>query len=530
MWNEEQIVLDNITITYTSDWWNAANVGQCPDIRIRIFNGSGDEVEDIQKYDDCTNIYFNNLELVLSDFPYTVKIYERDSYGWGAYIDYEYSGSFTIDESDTGFNSWSTINNGTNYGTFSTQLEASSEPKPHLDAHWGAARTIDYFSETFGRNSFDDEGSLLTLYTNWKTGYANAGWSSNNFIVLGDGDGYISSYRTYLNVIGHEFTHGLIDYEADLIYEGEAGALNESFADIFGTAIEFFAKPETADWNHGEEGYLIPYNSTTLSGGFVRSLENPKLKGQPDTYGGDFWKNPLLLTDDYGGVHRNSGVQNYWFYLLTVGGQGTNDNGDSYIVNGIGIDKSSKITYRNLTEHLTNTSDFHAAYIGSIGATEDLISEGILTESDLYSVRQAWHAVGVAPQPELYCDNEVTVLTDIYGTVSDGSGNAEYLNNTNCSWVIKPQAANKITIHFNEFNLENGYDFVRIYNGVNNDSNALIAVLTGEINSYDILASTFETDSDVGAILIEFSSDLSETSGGWSFEYSAFPLPSDTVP
>ena len=157
------------------------------------------------------------------------------------------------------------------------------------------------------------------------------------------------------------------------------------------------------------------------SGDFMRSLENPKLKDQPDTYGGINWKDPQNHEDDNGGVHYNSGVQNYWFYLLSNGGSGVNDNGDEYLVNGIGINKAIDICYRNITEELTLLSDFEDAYHGSIDATQDLITEGVLSENDLFSVRQAWYAVGVGPQPELYCDDETTTLVDAFGTLTDGS-------------------------------------------------------------------------------------------------------------
>ena len=80
-------------------------------------------------------------------------------------------------------------------------------------------------------------------------------------------------------------------------------------------------------------------------------MENPNIAFCPDTYGGTYWINPG--GPDLGGVHTNSSVQNFWFYLLSVGGTGVNDNGDSYSVTGIGIDDAAKIAYRNLTVYLT---------------------------------------------------------------------------------------------------------------------------------------------------------------------------------
>jgi len=518
LWNDQEIILNNITISSMTNWWNLVNVNQCPDIRIKIYNNIGTKVKDIQYYDDCGYIYFNNLNLSSSNAPYTVRIYERDDTWWpivGWDIDYDNGGSFVINLDNTESNNWS---NGYCSGSYSTSLSISDEPQPHLDAHWGAEITHDYFTEKFSRNGFDNQGSQMRLFTNVGENYNNAGWVDEwngfeNFMIFGDGDGITKSFHTSLDIIGHEISHGLISSESCLDYIGESGALNESFADILGTAIEFFGKPENANWTLAEDIYLNP------SGDFMRSLESPKLKGQPDTYGGLNWENPQNYDDDNGGVHHNSGVQNYWFYLLSNGGSGVNDNGDEYLVNGIGINKAIDVCYKNITEELTLLSDYEDAYIGSIDATENLISEGTLSENDLFSVKQAWYAVGVGPQPELYCDDETTTLVDAFGTLSDGSDELDYLDQTNCSWVIKPAAANKITIHFTEFDLEEGYDFVRIYNGVNPDPSALIVELTGTINPFDFEASTFQTSDDVGAILIEFVSNYSITSSGWSFDY-----------
>ena len=79
---------------------------------------------------------------------------------------------------------------------------------------------------------------------------------------------------------------------------------------------------------------------------------------------------------NFGGVHTNSSVQNFWFYLLSVGGSGVNDNGDTYSVTGIGIADAEKIAYRNLTVYLTQTSNFHSSRAGSINAAEDLFGLG----------------------------------------------------------------------------------------------------------------------------------------------------------
>ena len=140
--------------------------------------------------------------------------------------------------------------------------------------------------------------------------------------------------------------------------------MNESFSDIFGTAIEFFIEGSlSADWLIGED-------ITLYSPFVIRSMQNPNLAWCPDTYGGLYWD---FQSEE---VHTNSGVQNFWFYLLSVGGSGVNDNGDPYSVTGIGIDDAAKIAYRNLTVYLTPTSNYHNSRAGSINAAADLFGVG----------------------------------------------------------------------------------------------------------------------------------------------------------
>src|SRR5690606_10092700 len=129
--------------------------------------------------------------------------------------------------------------------------------------------------------------------------------------------------------------------------------------------------------------------------GGLRDMSSPNLKGQPDTYMGDLWHSGY---DDYGGVHTNSGVQNFWFYLLSEGGSGVNDVEYEYSVKALGIDKASQITYRNLTEYVSLFSDYFDSRIGSLLATADLFGKN----SEIYNeVAGAWDAVGVIDEPTI---------------------------------------------------------------------------------------------------------------------------------
>jgi len=242
------------------------------------------------------------------------------------------------------------------------------------DAHWGAEMTFDYFFNVHGRNSFDGNGAPLISYVNYGNAFFNAFWNGQ-VMTYGAGPGNNLPLSS-LDVCGHEFTHGLTGNSSGLIYQDESGALNESFSDIFGIAIEFFASPNP-NWLIGEDI------------GAFRSLSNPSLFQDPDTYLGSFW---VTGSQDNGGVHTNSGVQNFWFYLLTNGGSGTNDNGDAYAVTGIGMQAAAAIAYRNNTVYLNPSSGYEDARYYAIQSAIDLYGD---CSPEMIQTFNAWHAVGV---------------------------------------------------------------------------------------------------------------------------------------
>lgn len=298
--------------------------------------------------------------------------------------------SFPITNTTTpGTYPWSdTTNNAGNYIVANTK-------NPALDAHWGIEQAYDYYKTVFNRTSYDDNGGKITNYMNgvWPSSNTQLNAAAMpepyNSMVYGLGDGNNYNPFVALDVTGHEFSHMIVEHNGHggLRYRGESGALNESFADIFGTCVEFFAQPTTANWTMGEDVFM-------LSGNFLRSMANPKLRENPHTYGGQYWIDPNNTSNDNGGVHYNSGVQNKWFYLLCEGGSGVNDNGDSYNVTAIGMEKAEKIAYRNLTQYLTNRADYQDAYEGSLQATRDLYGND--TNSVEYRmVKHAWYAVGI---------------------------------------------------------------------------------------------------------------------------------------
>ncbi|MBL4651317.1 MAG: PKD domain-containing protein [Flavobacteriales bacterium] len=248
------------------------------------------------------------------------------------------------------------------------------------DAHWAAEMFYDYFSTTFGRDSYDDSGAKLITNVHYGSNYGSAFWDGTS-VSIGDGDGSTYGPLTTIDIIAHEFSHGIIETTANLVFSAEPGALSESFSDVFATAVEFYAKSGSANWTIKEDAHL--------SGGADHSLANPKAYGQPDTYFGTNWATGSA--DNYG-VHTNCGVQNYWFYLLTNGGSGTNDNGDSYSVSGIGMTDAMAVAYRALTVYHTSNSQYSDARNYAIQAAEDLFGS---CTTEVEAVTNAWYAVGV---------------------------------------------------------------------------------------------------------------------------------------
>ncbi len=259
------------------------------------------------------------------------------------------------------------------------------------EVHGATQLTYNYFKNTFGRNSIDNNNMPLYSWVHYGVNFNNAFWNGN-WMTYGDGDNITFSSLTSVDVVAHEMMHGITQYEANLMYQGESGALNESFSDIFGEVVEALST--------GGNDWIVGADFTVRAGkNGLRSLSNPNdptmLTQQPDTYQGDFWYEinpPCQSFNDYCGVHYNSGVQNYWFYLLSEGGTVVNDNNEYYVVEPIGMNKAAEIAYRNLTVYLTPNSNYADAREGSIQAAKDLYGEN---STEVIQTQTAWCAVGV---------------------------------------------------------------------------------------------------------------------------------------
>ena len=247
------------------------------------------------------------------------------------------------------------------------------------DAHWSAEMTFDYMLEKHNYLGVDGEGMPLINYVHFDVNYTNAFWNGA-WATFGDG-GSAWNPLTSIDIVAHEFAHGITGNTARLVYRDESGALNESFSDIIGAAVEFWALPDSSDWLMGE--------ASELDGTGFRNMADPKERNDPSTYLGENW---VTGEQDNGGVHTNSSIQNLWYVLLTDGGSGENDNGLVYEVEGIGIDAATAIAFRNLKYYLSVESTYLDARNGSLQAADDLYG---YCSNEYVQTAKAWDAVGL---------------------------------------------------------------------------------------------------------------------------------------
>ena len=204
------------------------------------------------------------------------------------------------------------MNNGTSTCTTFTDADNawgtganSNRQSAGVDAHFGAAKTFDYFKNVHGRNGIFGNGAGVPSRVHYGNNYVNAFWDGAQ-MTYGDGSGN-SRPLVSLDVAGHEMSHGVTEALAGLAYSGESGGLNEATSDIFGNMVEFYAAApsDPGDYHIGEK-ININGNGTPL-----RYMDNPSLDGSSDSC----WSTSTKNMD----VHYSSGVANHFFFNLAEG-------------------------------------------------------------------------------------------------------------------------------------------------------------------------------------------------------------------
>jgi bacillolysin len=245
-----------------------------------------------------------------------------------------------------------------------------------VSAHTNASICYDYFENTFQRNSLNGSGgniiSVINIADQDGGGMDNAYWNGE-FMGYGNGRDGFKPLAGALDVAGHEMTHGVIENTAKLEYRNQSGALNESFADIFGAMID------RDDWTLGED----VVRASAFPSGALRSLENPNQGGsndrgyQPKNMGQYVYLRDIP-SEDNGGVHINSGITNHAFYLFVTAA-------------GMNKEKAEKIYYHTLTNYLTRTSKFVDLRLAVIQSANDLFGNG----QEVAAAKKAFDAVGI---------------------------------------------------------------------------------------------------------------------------------------
>ncbi|WP_314094954.1 M4 family metallopeptidase [Microbacterium foliorum] len=277
-----------------------------------------------------------------------------------------------------------TISDAGNTQTLPGAIVRGEDDEPVADASVneafdGLGATFEMLLSAFGRNSLNDAGAPLDATVHYGVDYDNAFWDGER-MVFGDGDGEVFvGFTASTTVIGHELAHGVVQYTANLEYQGQPGALNESIADVFGALTEQFRLEQSA----AEATWLIGAEIFTdaVEGSALRSMIQPGTAYDDDELGKDpqpdHMSGFVRTTEDNGGVHINSGIPNRAFALFAID------------LGGNAWETAGTVWYRALTVGLSSTAnfaDFADATVAAASAIDDATGA---------AARRAWTTVGV---------------------------------------------------------------------------------------------------------------------------------------
>jgi Zn-dependent metalloprotease len=267
-----------------------------------------------------------------------------------------------------------------------TEEEYGTRDVQAIEAFNGCGLTHNYFADVLGRDSIDDCGMCLESTVHYGRGFDNAIWNGRQ-MIYGDGDRMLfNRFTAAIDIIGHELTHGVTQYAANLGYNGETGALNEHISDAFGILIKQYAYDQLAkqsDWVIGHGLFTASVNGRGL-----RSLADPGSAYDDPVLGRDpqpaHMRDYVVTTEDNGGVHINSGIPNRAFYLVA-------SEASTYA-----WDLTGRIWYTALTSGLSSRATF-ADFAGvTIAAAARICGRGRRVHR---LVIDAWASVGVKPTP-----------------------------------------------------------------------------------------------------------------------------------
>ncbi|MET0405924.1 MAG: M4 family metallopeptidase [Cystobacter sp.] len=266
------------------------------------------------------------------------------------------------------------------------EAEADTHTRMALDAHYGAQMMYDFMKDVLGRDSIDGQGAKIVSHVHVKEEAGapmnNAFWCRDR-MVYGDGDGKTRAPFTPLEIVGHEITHGLDQYTANLgrSTSGVTAALSESFADIMGMGMKWYAAQKNDavkfTWTSGEQ-----VRAPEGQGLAIRYMDEPKKNGKSIDH----------LDDLKPGTPKYSaaGISNNAFYLLAEGGK--NSTSGQGVEGGIGMERAVKIFGHALITEMRPNDDFHGARQATLRAATALYGAN---SEEVRKLGEAWTAVGV---------------------------------------------------------------------------------------------------------------------------------------
>jgi len=250
------------------------------------------------------------------------------------------------------------------------------------EAYDGSGITYDLYKNIYSRDSIDNNGMRLDSTVHYKKDYDNAFWDGEQ-MVYGDGDGELfNRFTIAIDVIGHELTHGVTQFEAKLVYSQQPGALNESMSDVFGSLVKQYSLNQTAD----QADWLIGAGllAASVNGVALRSMKAPGTAYDDPVLGKDpqpgHMNDYVNTSSDNGGVHINSGIPNRAFY--TVATQ----------LGGKAWEKAGQIWYVTLRDKLTSSSNFQTCANQTFMVAGALFGAGSLEQQ---AVKFGWSEVGI---------------------------------------------------------------------------------------------------------------------------------------
>lgn len=311
-----------------------------------------------------------------------------------------------------------------------------------------AEHVYNFFKNAFNFVSYSNtNSSMITVNNDPNISCPNANWN-----------GSTANYCTGVaadDVVAHEWGHAYTEYTSGLIYQYQAGALNESYSDVWGETIDLF----NGYFDDGENVSVRTTTSCTGSvrwkmgekasafGGAIRDLWNPNCNGDPgrvlDT--GNYY----CGTGDSGGVHTNSGVTNHLYALLVDGG-----TYNGYTITGVGFVKAAHLWWRSQKNYLTPTSDFSTFADALEASAADLFGvnlQGLSTTttpagasgqswapSDMQNLQNAILAVQLRSSPNTQCNYQPILKPGIVlcASASTGALFTETWENGIGNWII----------------------------------------------------------------------------------------------